>query len=105
MAFIMPVNSLAYLVMTMPANTKPVLKTLLAKLQTDPTNVKLLTDVAAVYEFELDDEENAMAYYKKVLALSPQHALAQSALDALGDATLKTHITHNVIKNTGGESE
>lgn len=56
-----------------------------AELANNPNDVKLLTEIAAVYEFELEDYAKAKKYYEKILEISPKHTLALDALDVLND--------------------
>lgn len=48
-----------------------------------PDDVLLLIELAATYEFELNDSVNAKKYYERVLKTDPKHHLALDALVAL----------------------
>ena len=50
-----------------------------------PNHVKLLVELAAVCEFELEDDALARMYYERVLTLDPAHELALNALEVLKD--------------------
>ena len=53
-----------------------------------PKNVMLLTEIASVYEFELEDYQQAKKYYETVLDIQPDHRIALDALDVLNDQNL-----------------
>ena len=61
------------------------LETLEKALAYFPNNVKLLAELAAVCEFELEDYTKAKMYYERVLALDPTHKLALDGLAVLND--------------------
>ena len=63
-----------------------------AELATNPHDIKLLTEIAAVYEFELEDYAQAKFYYEKVLAINPDHILALDALAVLSDKKLHPNL-------------
>jgi tetratricopeptide (TPR) repeat protein len=63
-----------------------------AELAANPNDVKLLTEIAAVYEFELEDYAKAKQYYEKVLAINPEHVLALDALDVLNDKNIHPNL-------------
>jgi len=48
-----------------------------------PDDIELLIEIAATYEFELEDVDQAKKYYEKVLTLNPDHDLALDALEVL----------------------
>lgn len=50
-----------------------------------PDDLKLLTEIAAIYEFELEEDAQAKHYYEQVLAINPEHMLARNALKVLND--------------------
>lgn len=51
----------------------------------------LTLEIANVYDFELDDYENAITYYKKVLEINPNNLLALNALSYLNVEILKNY--------------
>ena len=53
-----------------------------------PNNVKLLIELAAVCEFELEDDAKAKMYYKMALNLDPTHELALDGLEILNDKSI-----------------
>jgi len=57
-----------------------------------PDDVKLLIELAAVCEFELEDYAKAKLYYEKVLVLDPTHELALDALDVLNDKNIHPYL-------------
>jgi len=63
-----------------------------AELATNPKDVKLLTEIAAIYEFKLEDYAKAKYYYERVLAINPEHVLALDALDVLNDKKLHPNL-------------
>jgi tetratricopeptide (TPR) repeat protein len=63
-----------------------------AEIAANPNDVKLLTELAAVYEFELEDYAQAKQYYEKVLAINPEHVLALDALDVLNDKKIHPNL-------------
>lgn len=48
-----------------------------------PDDIKLLVEIASVYEFEIEDYAKAIHYYEKVLAIDSEHRLALDALNVL----------------------
>ena len=66
-----------------------------AEIAANPQDVKLLTEIAAVYEFELEDYVMAKQYYEKILAINPQHMLALEALDVLNDKKIHPTLSGN----------
>jgi len=57
-----------------------------------PNNVKLLVELATVYEFELEDYEQAKLYYEQVLALDPTNEIALSSLAILNNKSIPPNI-------------
>jgi len=57
-----------------------------------PDDVKLLAELAAVYEFEIEDYAKAKIYYEQVLLLDPEHELALNALDVLNDKSIHPNL-------------
>jgi len=53
-----------------------------------PDDVLLLIELAATYEFELNDSVNAKKYYERVLKTDPKHHLALDALVALSERSI-----------------
>ena len=53
-----------------------------------PNNVKLLVELATVYEIELEDYAKAKMYYERVLELAPTHELATNGLTLLNDKSI-----------------
>jgi len=53
-----------------------------------PDDVKLLAELAAVCEFELEDYAKAKMYYEQILSLDPVHELALAALIVLNDKSI-----------------
>lgn len=83
-------NSLAYSRKKRWYKMERLITQLEAKLTARPNDVKLLTEIATVYEFQLQDYVKAKQYYEKVLAINPKHILALDALDVLNDKKLQT---------------
>jgi len=53
-----------------------------------PDNIKLLIELATVYEFELEDHAKALMYYERVRALDPTHEIALDAITLLNDKSI-----------------
>ncbi|MCL2560075.1 MAG: hypothetical protein FWE07_06265 [Turicibacter sp.] len=66
------------------------------ELAENPEDIKRLTEIAAVYEFELEDYAQAKHYYEKVLALNPDHAIAREALEVLNDLALPPNLSEDL---------
>jgi hypothetical protein len=48
-----------------------------------PTSLKLIMELAAVYEFEADDVLQALFYYEQALVFAPDEPLILNAIEAL----------------------
>jgi len=69
-------------------NSEMAVEVLAEALKYFPENVKLLVELATIYEFELDDDDKAKQYYEQVLALDPEHKIALNALAILNNKSI-----------------
>jgi tetratricopeptide (TPR) repeat protein len=53
-----------------------------------PNDIELLIELAATYEFELEDFDQAKKYYERVLAIDPEHYLALDALEVINERSV-----------------
>ena len=66
---------------------------LVKALQYFDNDESLTLEIANIYDFELDDYESAITYYKKVLEINPNNLLALNALSYLNyDAALEYYL-------------
>ena len=69
-------------------DSKMAIKTLEMALIRFPDSIELLIELAATYEFEIQDLIQAKKYYKLVLAIDPNHYLAHDALEVISQRNI-----------------